>query len=820
MPKKTVRHRKSKKRADKAVQTKPTRPTKRFASAGSRYPATDSYNGMRGENFGAGWKFHLGDADGGDDAACDDSGWRRLDLPHDWSIELPFHADSPAGTGGGFLDGGVGWYRKTFTAPADWRGKRVFVGFDGAYMNSRVWLNGTLLGERPYGYISFEYELTPHLRLGARNTLSVRLDNNQPNSRWYSGSGIYRNVWLTVLDPLHADYCGLSVTTPAAGTDSATVRIRLRVRNQSAAARSASIRVRIFDPDGKRVAAQTSAGGDIRAEECRDYDLEVTVANPRLWSVNSPNRYSVRVEVLSGGAVTDTYQATFGIRTFAMDPDEGFSLNGVRMKLNGVCLHHDLGALGAAVNRRATERQLQIMMATGCNAVRTSHNPPEPELLDLCDRLGLLVIDEAFDTWKESKNANDYNLYFDRWARIDIQAMVRRDRNHPCIVMYSIGNEIHDVVSEEGVPRAQRLIEWVRQEDTTRLMTHGSNFNEWGTAVAGLLDTVGYNYHTHLYDLHHAQYPRWRMYASETSSSVRSRGVYKPPTGERLPPGADFQCSSYDNTVADWGLSAEESYKQVNTRKFIAGEFLWSGFDYLGEPTPYGWPAKSSYFGIVDTCGFPKDIYYFYQSRWTDRPMVHLLPHWNWSEGETVAVWAYTNCEEVELFLNNLSLGVRRFEPNGPLHLEWKVPFRPGTLRAEARRGGSVAARDEVRTAGAPVAVRLSTDRSELSASNEDLAFVTADIIDSEGVICPAVDNRVNFSVTGPGMIAGVDNGDPVCHESYKGTGRSAFHGKCLAIVRSTGRPGKITIAAAADGLAAGLISLQAVNRYLHRRRK
>ena len=820
MPKKTIRHRKSGKRADKAVKTKPTRPAKRFASAGSRYPATDSYNGMRGENFSAGWKFHLGDADGANDPVCDDSGWRRLDLPHDWSIELPFRADSPAGTGGGFLDGGVGWYRKTFMAPAEWRGRRVFIGFDGAYMNSRVWLNGTLLGERPFGYISFEYELTPHLKLGGRNTLAVRLDNNQPNSRWYSGSGIYRNVWLTVLDPLHADYCGLSVATPVVGMDSATVHLRLRVRNQSTATRSASIRGTIFDPDGKRVAMQTSAVGEIRAEEYRDCDLEVTVANPRLWSADSPNLYPVCVEVLSGGEATDAYHATFGIRTFAMDPDEGFSLNGVRMKLNGVCLHHDLGALGAAVNRRAIERQLQIMMEMGCNALRTSHNPPEPELLDLCDRLGLLVIDEAFDTWKESKNANDYNLYFDRWARTDIQAMVRRDRNHPCIVMYSIGNEIHDVVSEEGFHRAHRLIEWVRQEDTTRLVTHGSNFNEWGTAVAGLLDSVGYNYHTHLYDLHHAQYPRWKMYASETSSSVRSRGVYKTPAGERLPPGADFQCSSYDNTVADWGLSAEESYRQVNARKFIAGEFIWSGFDYLGEPTPYGWPAKSSYFGIVDTCGFPKDIYYFYQSRWTDRPMVHLLPHWNWSEGETVAVWAYTNCEEVELFLNDLSLGVRRLEPDGPLHLEWKVPFRPGTLRAEARRGGLVAARDEVRTAGAPAAVRLSTDRSELSAGKEDLAFVTADIIDSEGVICPAADNRVNFSTTGPGMIAGVDNGDPVCHESYKGTGRSAFHGKCLAIVRSTGRPGKISIAAAADGLTAGSISIQAVKRDLYRRRR
>lgn len=810
MPDKKLRRRKPAKPSAGPAKRRVSPRAGTIQSIPVRYTATDTYNGRRGKSWNDGWKFHRGEAAGGADPSCDDSAWRSLSLPHDWSIELPFREDSPAGTGGGFLDGGTGWYRKTFTAPSGWRGKRIFVGFDGAYMDSRVWINGTLLGARPYGYISFEYDLTPHLKLGARNTLAVRLENDQPTSRWYSGSGIYRNVWLTVLDPLHADWCGLALSTPKVGLKSAVVRVDLRVRNQSDAAQSAMVRVEISAPAGKRAAIRSSEVREIPVGDSAGFEMEIPVSNPRLWSVDTPNLYALRAEIISGGRKADVYQTTFGIRTFDMDPNEGFSLNGKWMKLKGVCLHHDLGALGAAVNPRAIARQLEIMKAMGCNAVRTSHNPPDPILLDLCDRLGILVIDEAFDAWEESnKVANDYHRFFHRWAQADIQTMVRRDRNHPSIIMYSIGNEIHDITTEEGVRWTGLLYDWVREVDSTRPVSHGSNFNEFGTKAAALLDAVGYNYHTYLYDRDHAQFPHWKMYASETSSAVRSRGVYKPPTGENLPPGADFQCSSYDNTVADWGLSAEESCKQVNSRKFIAGEFIWSGVDYLGEPTPYGWPAKSSYFGIVDTCGFPKDIYYFYQSRWTDRPMVHLLPHWNWREGETVAVWAYTNCEEVELFLGKGSLGVRRFEADGPEHLEWKVPFRPGVLRAVGRRGGRVVARAEVRTAGEPAAVRLSIDRKVLAADDADLAFITADVVDAKGIIVPAGSNRIQFKLKGPVKIAGVDNGDPICHESYRGSERSAFHGKCLVIVRSTGRAGVIKLAAISDGLGMDSISIK-----------
>jgi beta-galactosidase len=578
------------------------------------------------------------------------------------------------------------------------------------------------------------------------------------------------------------------------------LRTRTFTCTTAAAACPASVRLEIFAPGGKRIVSQASDPREIGAGGVAEFEMGMPVAVPRLWSVDEPNLYALRAEIVSAGRTADTYQTTFGIRTFAMDADEGFSLNGRVLKLNGVCLHHDLGALGAAVSARAIQRQLEIMKAMGCNAVRTSHNPPEPALLDLCDRMGLLVIDEAFDAWEEgNKAAHDYHRFFGEWAERDIRDMVRRDRNHPSIIMYSIGNEIHDVTTEAGVRLTGQLSGWVRTEDPTRLITHGSNYNEHATGAAALVDAVGYNYNTHLYDLHHAQFPHWKMYGSETSSAVRTRGVYKPPAGQNLLAGDDFQCSSYDNSWVDWGMSAEESWKVVHSRKFIAGEFIWSGFDYIGEPTPYEWPAKSSYFGIVDTCGFPKDIFYFYKSRWTDKPMVHLLPHWNWREGESVAVWAYTNCEEVELFLGKDSLGMRRFETDGPAHLEWKIPFRPGVLRAVGRRKGRIAARDEIRTAGEPAAVRLSVDRKVISADGADLAFVTAEVVDARGVVVPDAVNRIRFTRAGPGKIAGADNGDPICHEPYQADERSAFHGKCLVI----------KISAAADGLKNGTVSVK-----------
>lgn len=426
-------------------------------------------------------------------------------------------------------------------------------------MGSRVWINGTLLGERPYGYISFAYDLTPHLNLGGENVIAVRLEHIQPCSRWYAGSGIYRNVWLTVLQPLHVDYCGLWVTTPKVGTAGASAKVQVHIRNGSDRAQTIAVRVKVLDPDGKRVAWLTSSSREIPSCASGNEELELSVAHPKLWSVETPNLYTARVEILTGKKVMDVYQTTFGIRTFAFDTNEGFSLNGKSMKLNGVCLHHDLGSLGSAVNRSAIKRQLAIMKTMGCNAIRTTHNPPDPMLLDLCDRMGLLVIDEAFDVWEEPKTALDYHRFFDAWAEHDLTDMIRRDRNHPSVILYSIGNEIHDVISDAGVAWTGRLAQWTRAADPTRPVTHGSNFMEFATRAGALLDAVGYNYHTYLYDRQHAEFPGWKMYASETSSAVRSRGEYKDPAAARVPPGADFQCSSYDNSVVDWGASAEES---------------------------------------------------------------------------------------------------------------------------------------------------------------------------------------------------------------------------------------------------------------------
>lgn len=775
--------------------------TTMIQSKQSPFKGTDIYNGLRGKSFNTGWKFYRGNPGNAENPGFDDSSWQTLDLPHDFSIHLPFNESSPAGEGGGYLDGGVGWYRKTFTLPQEYSGKRITIQFDGIYMNSEVWINGNFLGIRPYGYISFEYHLTPYLNYGNNpNVIAVKMNNNQPNSRWYSGSGIYRNVWLTVTHPVHIAYCGMIVTTPVVGPDSATVRVTTIIENHSDADAVVCLLTEILDPDGNCIVKDTGLEEKVNKNGQRIFTCDITVKKPRLWSIDSPNVYTAVTSIRIKTIVADKYKTSFGFRITRFDADTGFYLNDVNIKLNGVCLHHDLGALGAAVNYRAIERQIKIMKEMGCNAIRTSHNPPDPMLLDLCDRLGLVVIDEAFDAWQESKVQNDYHLYFYYWARKDIKALVQRDRNHPCIIMWSIGNEIHDVLSADGVTNTKNLIKWVKEEDATRVVTHGCNHNEHGIDVAALLDVVGYNYITHLYDLHHSQYPDWKMYASETSSAVRSRGIYKTPADNNILTDKDHQCSSYDNSIVDWGSRAEESYKMVNERPWIAGEFIWSGFDYIGEPTPYEWPSKNSYFGIVDTAGFPKDIYYFYKSRWTDRPMVHLLPHWNWEKGQTIEVWAYSNCDQVELFLNNRSLGLKAFS-TGLLHLCWKVPFEPGTLKAEARKNDTVAAMYEIKTAGNPAKIRMIPDRMSMIADNNDLIFIETNILDKDDVFIPHADNLVTFTVSGPGRIAGVDNGDAANHESYKGPGKSAFNGKCLLIVQATDTTGQIIITAEAEGL-------------------
>jgi beta-galactosidase len=510
--------------------------------------------------------------------------------------------------------------------------------------------------------------------------------------------------------------------------------------------------------------------------------------------------------VTVGGAVVDTYTTSFGIRTFVFDANKGFALNGQSVKLNGTCNHNDLGALGAAVNYRALEKRLQMLKDMGVNALRTSHNPPAPEFLDIADRLGFLVMDEAFDCWDQGKNTYDYGRFFNQWATTDIGAMVMRDRNHPSIIIWSIGNEIPD---SNNATVAQSLISAVKAKDSTRVIGQAFAQASPGAAVAPLEDVVGLNYAPYAYDSLHSSHPTWKLFASESSSAVRSRGVYELPVTSNILTSSTNQCSSYDNSVVSWGTSAEGSWQAVNTRDFIAGEFIWTGFDYIGEPTPYGWPSKSSYFGAIDTAGFPKDVYYFYKSRWVTDPVVHILPHWNWTAGTMVTVYVYNNCDSVELFLNNASQGAKTATAS-TLRLEWTVPWASGTLRADCKRGGSVVATDQVRTAGAAARVVLSADRSTIDADGKDLVFVTGDIQDANGAIVPSAASAVTFAVSGPGQLVGVDNGNPVDTASYKGTSRNAFSGKVLAIVRSTGTAGSIAVSATSSGLASGSVTVTA----------
>jgi beta-galactosidase len=767
--------------------------------AGNTEPSIDVYNGGRGSSFNANWKFHLGDVSGANNPTFNDAAWTVLNLPHDWSISLSFDENSPGESGGGYLDGGIGWYRKTFNLPQEYSGQRVTIQFEGIYMNSNVWINGHNLGTRPYGYSSFEYDLTPYLNFGNTvNVIAIEVNNNQPNSRWYSGSGIYRNVWLTVTDPVHVAYCGSFITLPKVSTSSATVSGSTRVQNNSSVAQLVSLVSIISDNNGNIVASVNVPAVNIPANGENTFNYQMNVAQPILWSIDNPYLYTVKTQVYANNMNVDNFVSTLGIRYYSVNANTGFSLNGTPIKLHGVCMHHDLGSLGSAQNYRALERQVEILKSFGCNAIRTSHNPHAPQLMEICDRLGLVVMDEVFDCWKTGKTANDYHLYFNTWAKQDVQDWIRRDRNHPSVVMWSIGNEVPEQNSTSGIPIADTLISWVHNDDATRPITQALN-NQ--TYLGSLLNIVGYNYASgSLYDNDHKNHSNWVIMGSETSSAVRTRGVYHLPADQNILASPDMQCSSYDNSVVSWGNSAEDSWNFDQTRPFVVGQFIWTGFDYIGEPTPYGWPAKSSYFGIVDMSGFPKDIYYFYQSQWTSKSMVHLLPDWNnWSTGDTIPVWAYSNCDSVSLFFNGISLGAKQLQTQEPYHVEWLVPYETGKLQAYAFKNGVVVAEDSVKTAGLPSQIRLKVDRDTILANGHDLSFIETDILDTANVLVPDASNLVNFSISGPGQIVGVDNGNPISLEPFKANYRKAFNGKCLVIVQSTGTEGEIVVTATSD---------------------
>jgi beta-galactosidase len=759
-------------------------------------------------SFNEAWRFHLGDLDGKN---ADDSHWRQLNLPHDWSIEGSFSQSNPAGTGGGALPGGIGWYRKTFTLPATAKGKLVFIEFDGVYRNSEVWINGHYLGKRPYGYSSFTYDLTPHLNFGAKpNVIAVRVDNaQQPNSRWYSGSGIYRNVWLTTLDPVHVEHWGTYVTTPAVNNQSAGVLVKTKITNRSNSAAPVALTTIIQDATGREVARATE-----RAVSQAEVSQTLKVSSPMLWSDERPYLYKVVSQLEQAGRVVDRYETPLGIRTFRFDVDKGFFLNGKPVKIRGVCNHHDLGPLGAAVNTRALERQLEMLKAMGVNGIRTSHNPPAPELLELTDRLGFIVMDEAFDVWKIKKTQFDYHLDFDEWHKRDLEDMVLRDRNHPSVIMWSIGNEVMEQWGKnpEGGRISRELGAIIRNLDRTRPVTSACN----GVSVDnplitdGDLDLVGTNYHHDKTGNLQQMFPGRPIIGAETNSAVASRGSYKMPSNEllrwpmnekeALKLGPTYECSAYDNSVVAWGAGHEEMWNLVRKHDFYSGMFIWTGWDYLGEPTPFPWPAVSSYFGIIDRAGFPKDAFYMYQSIWTSQPVLHLLPHWNWQQGENVDVVAYFNADEVELFLNGRSQGTKR-KQGDEMQVFWRLRYEPGVLKAVSRKNGQVVLTREIRTAGEPARIVLVPDRKVIKADGIDLSFVTVKIVDRNGTLVPSADNLVKFELVGEASIAAVDNGHQISHEPFKAKQRKAFHGLALAIVQAKQKPGRIVLKATTDGL-------------------
>ncbi len=808
--------------------------------------------------FDSTWYFHLGDAAGAEKPSFDDSTWRELDLPHDWSIEGPYDEHAPTGGSGGFLPAGVGWYRKGFHLDESFRGRRVSVQFDGAYQHSTVWINGHELGTRPFGYATFHYDLTAYLNYGSTpNVIAVRVDNSQqPNSRWYSGSGIYRHVWLTVTDPVSIAPFGVYVTTPDVSAQQATIRVRTRVQNSGPSRQRFELHTQLLDAAGQPVRRQdgiktlegpmASDAAELAAGADSEIETTLPVSAPQLWSPTSPSLYRLRSEIWINGKVVDSTDTSFGIRRIDSDVNRGFLLNGSPLKIKGMCIHHDGGSVGAAVPEAVLERRLRLLQEMGCNAIRCSHNPMAPEFYDLCDRLGLLVMDECFDEWtvRKPQIKFGYSDVFNEWSERDLVDFIHRDRNHPCIILWSAGNEIGEQWAEKGPAILSKLVELFHREDPTRPVTAAMDniFNQHGqapTAFSGLLDVVGYNYadrwgtrrETHYAD-DREQFPNRKFVGTEVTSARGVRGDYR--FGPML--GGGFANGKIEPAYGPVGalyvteaLHAAALWRFVATHDYITGDFAWTGFDYLGESR--GWPRKLATSGPLDTCGFKKDAFYFYQSIWTEKPMLHLLPHWNWPDrvGQVVPVVAYTNCAVVELFLNGRSLGAKAKEfpaqgtaggwnsyalpqiqsTTSDLQLVWDIPYEPGELKAVGYdRTGAIVANAQVQTAGAAATLELTVDRAALAADAHDVAHVTVRALDANGGFVPLAGNQIVFEISGPGKLIGMDNGDPASHESYQGNTRALFNGMALALVQSISAAGPIRITARADGLRAASIDI------------
>jgi len=799
----------------------------------------------------ADWRFHKGDLEG--QGSIDDTSWRRLDLPHDWGIEGPFDQEQPGETGK-LPWSGVGWYRKRFPVPRDDRGRQLYLDVDGAMSHSSVWLNGHAVGGWPYGYSSFRLDLTPFIRFGEDNVLAVRLDNPPDSSRWYPGGGLYRHVWLVKTSSVHVAHWGTFVTTPEVDARTATVKIAATIQNEEKTAAGVVVETQIHPLDAAddvprdAVASAPSVTLEVPARASASATMTARVRDPKRWSVETPSLYVAVTTVTRRGRVVDRYETVFGIRTIHFDANKGFLLNGERVPIRGVCNHHDLGALGAAVNRRALTRQLEILKEMGANAIRTSHNPPAPELLDLADRMGLLVMDEAFDAWKTSKKPNDYSRLYDEWYEKDLRAMIRRDRNHPSVILWSTGNEVREQTQPEGIAMSRGHTAIAHDEDPTRPVSGGHNARPAGTSgYQKTFDVFGYNYRTEMYAPYREANPTLPLVASETSSTVSSRGEYVfPVTDDKKDGRADFQMSSYDLYGPGWSVSPDAQFRALEEAPFVAGEFVWTGFDYLGEPTPYNRdatnllnfseegdrkkmqaelealgkirvPSRSSYFGIVDLAGFKKDRYYLYQAHWRpDWPMAHLLPHWSWPErrGQVTPVHVYTSGDEAELFLNGRSLG-RKKKAAREYRLRWDdVVYEPGELKVVAYKDGREWAADAQRTAGPSAELKVTVDRTPIRGDGQDLAFVTVRVVDKDGLFVPRAKDRIRFRLEGPGQIVATDNGDATSHESFQSTERNAFNGLCLAIVRAQpGASGRIRLTVQAEGLAAAQAVIEVISR-------
>jgi len=795
--------------------------------------------------FNDGWRFAKGDDTNAVQSEFNDSSWRKLDLPHDWAIAGPFKFEHPGETGKLQYWGPV-WYRKHFTVPAADQGRQIYLDVDGALSHATVFLNGNAVGGWPYGYASWRVDLTPFIKTGADNVLAIRLANPPESSRWYPGSGIYRNVWLVKTAPVHVGQWGVCVTTPDITKDSARVNLQVTVENRSAKTADVKIATRIFeDAAGQQIGKAIAATVPVSIEVITHATAVLTavVPKPKLWDVKTPNRYISVTTVEQNGKVIDTYTQPFGIRTIQFTADNGFLLNGERVQIKGACNHHDLGALGAAINVRALERQIELLQEMGCNAIRTSHNPPAPELLDLCDRMGMLVMDEAFDMWGMAKKKNDYHLLFPEWHEKDLRALIRRDRNHPCVILWSVGNEVQEQLSKDGPAIAADLVAIARSEDPTRLATACSHRVDVATnGFQKGLDVLAYNYKPMYYGDFQKANPGRPMLGSETASALSSRGEYFfPVTATKADSMAGFQVSSYDSYAPTWGTKAEGEFKGQEMFPFVAGEFVWTGFDYLGEPTPYNLdisnllnasnpqekarlqkelqemgklavPSRSSYFGIFDLAGFRKDRFYLYQSQWRpDFPMAHIFPHWNWPErvGEVTPVHVYTSGDEAELFLNGQSLG-RKKKGQYEYRLRWDdVIYQPGELKVVAFKNGKEWAQDIVKTTGPAAEITLQPDRAVIRADGLDLSYVTVTIADKDGTLVPRTKNHIKFEISGPGKILAVDNGDATSFEPFQASERNAFNGLALVIVQSTKEAGRIVLKAASPGLKSGEIVIR-----------